>query len=526
MADAALIMSVTFAMGYIASLIRLPPLIGFLSAGFVLNAFGHEEVPIIDTIGGLGVTLLLFGIGLKLDLRSLLGREVWLTSSVHMLASVVAGAAFLWAVSLTGLALLTNVSLGKLALLGLALAFSSTVFVVKMLEERGEADAFYGRIAIGILIMQDIVAVAFLTATSGHLPSIWAISVILLWPASKVIRKLWTRIGHGEMQALFGIVMALVPGYLFFSIVGLKGDLGALIMSILLASHKNSSELARSLFHFKELLLIGFFVSIGLAGGLPNVADVLIAGLLLLLLPVRAAGYAFLLRLAKVRQRTAWLTAFGLMQYSEFGLIVVAVGVDAGLIDAEWLIVVSVAVAFSFIISAIVNAKARTLIEHLAARAPEQDPMSLHPEDRPADITGAEALIVGMGRIGQSAYQRFDEDHEIVPVGVDSDGARAKQLTARGMRTVEADASDAEFWQRLIGRDQVRVVILAMPRHGANLSVVKSLRAAGFTGTISAVARFDDEAEQTKKYGADASFNVYGAAGMELADDVMRREHS
>lgn len=241
MADAALIMSVTFAMGYIASLIRLPPLIGFLSAGFVLNAFGHEEVPIIDTIGGLGVTLLLFGIGLKLDLRSLLGREVWLTSSVHMLASVVAGAAFLWAVSLTGLALLTNVSLGKLALLGLALAFSSTVFVVKMLEERGEADAFYGRIAIGILIMQDIVAVAFLTATSGHLPSIWAISVILLWPASKVIRKLWTRIGHGEMQALFGIVMALVPGYLFFSIVGLKGDLGALIMGILLASHKNSS---------------------------------------------------------------------------------------------------------------------------------------------------------------------------------------------------------------------------------------------------------------------------------------------
>ncbi|PRC52674.1 potassium transporter Kef, partial [Mycobacterium sp. ITM-2017-0098] len=85
--------------------------------------------------------------------------------------------------------------------------------------ERGESHALYGRIAIGILVMQDIIAVVFLTATSGHLPSPWALAPVLLWPLTRILRMIWSRLGHGEMQSLFGIVMALVPGYALFSSV-------------------------------------------------------------------------------------------------------------------------------------------------------------------------------------------------------------------------------------------------------------------------------------------------------------------
>ena len=92
-----------------------------------------------------------------------------------------------------------------------AMSFSSTVIVVKVLEERGESHALYGRVAIGILVMQDIIAVVFLTATRGHLPSPWALALVGLWPLTRVLREIWTRLGHVEMQSLLGIVMALDP---------------------------------------------------------------------------------------------------------------------------------------------------------------------------------------------------------------------------------------------------------------------------------------------------------------------------
>ncbi|WP_168582551.1 cation:proton antiporter family protein [Gephyromycinifex aptenodytis] len=521
MQTAAVILSVTFALGYLASRLRLPPLVGFLAAGFVLNALGLQQVPVVDVLADLGVTLLLFGIGLKLDIRSLLGKEVWLTATLHMFASVAIAMGLLAALSWTGIALLAGTSAGTWAVLGLALSFSSTVFVVKVLQERGQSHSFYGRLAIGILVIQDIVAVVFLTGSSGTLPSPWAFALVLLWPGARLFRRVWGRLGHGEMQSLFGILMALVPGYLLFDLVGLKGDLGALVVGLLLASHPSSSELSRALFHFKELLLVGFFVSIGLAGGLPSGEDVRLALALLLLLPIKAALYAVLLWLMRVRHRTSLLTAFSLMQFSEFALIVVAVGAGAGLVEQRWLLVVSVALSLSFVASAVVNALGQRFIERLAARAPRQDPARLHPEDRPADISGAEVIVLGMGRVGRSAYDRLVGEYGMKVTGVDTDSTRVERLSEEGRCVVEGDASDAEFWNRLIGRDTVRFAVVAMPRHGANLSAVRALREGGFTGPIAAVARYNDEVAQALTDGADAAFNVYTGAGLELADQVM-----
>ena len=524
METAAVVLSVTFTFGYLARLIRLPPLVGFLAAGFALNALGYVQVPLVDTISQLGVTLLLFGIGLKLRVRSLLRPEVWLTSALHLAVSTGVGAALMMTRGALGLGLAARLDWGAAALIGFALAFSSTVFVVKLLEQRGQANAFYGRVSVGILIIQDIAAVAFLTASYGEPPSPWAFALVLLWPASRVFRMLWSRVGHGELQSLFGIVMALVPGYALFSAVGIKGDLGALVVGMLLATHPAASELARSLFHLKELLLVGFFVSIGIAGGLPDVEQIALGVAMLVLLPVQAMLYAVLLWAQRLRHRTTWLTGFALMQFSEFGLIVVATGAAVGIVADDWLLVLSVAVSLSFVVAAVINALGLRLIERLAARAPRQDPTRLHPEDRPPDADDAEVLVLGMGRVGQSAYNRLETSYGMRVVGVDNDSARARRLRATGLRVVEGDASDMEFWHRLVHRDQVRMAILAMPRHGANISAVEGLRDSGFTGAIAAVARYEDEVTQAKNDGADAAFNVYVGAGYELADQVIRVE--
>lgn len=515
----AIYLVITFGLGGLAMAVRLPPLVGFLAAGFVINALDVGVVPELDVAADLGVTLLLFAIGLKLDVRILLRREVWLTTSAHMVVSVVLGSIALWLAAVAGAAMLAGQSTQTIALLAFALSFSSTVFVVKVLEERGESHALYGRVAIGILVMQDIIAVVFLTATSGHLPSPWALTLVGLWPLSRLLRKIWTRLGHGEMQSLFGIVMALVPGYALFTALGLKGDLGALIMGVLLASHPASSELARSLFHIKELLLVGFFVSIGLTG-LPDLPSIGIALLMVLLLPFKAAWYVLLLSRLKLRYRTALLAGLSLMNYSEFGLIVVSVGVSAGMLAQVWLVEISIAVALSFVVSALFNRRGHLMVEKIAARLPAQDELNLNPEERHGDAGDAEVVVIGMGRVGFAAYQRLTDHYRLRVVGVDYDGPRIQRLAAEGLRVIEGDATDLYFWNQLRRSDSVRIAVLAMPRHGANVTALECLRESGFSGKVAAVARYDDEVQWAKEHGVGIAFNVYAGAGLELADQV------
>ncbi|BBX16259.1 potassium transporter Kef [Mycolicibacterium duvalii] len=515
----AIYLVVTFGLGGVALALRLPPLVGFLAAGFVLNAINVEEMPQLDVLADLGVTLLLFAIGLKLDVRFLLRREVWLTTSAHLVLSVVLGGCVLWLAAVAGLSMLSGQSVQTIALLAFALSFSSTVFVVKLLEERGESNSLYGRIAIGILVMQDIVAVAFLTATSGHLPSPWALALVGLWPLTRAVRRIWDRLGHGEMQSLFGIVMALVPGYALFTAVGLKGDLGALIVGVLLASHPASAELSRSLFHIKELLLVGFFVSIGLTG-LPDLPTLTVAVVMVLLLPLKAVGYVVLLSLMRLRYRTAILAGLSLMNYSEFGLIVVSVGVSVGLLAEAWLVEMSIAVALSFVAAALVNGRGHLMVEKIAARLPAQDESTLQPEERPVDAGDAEVVVIGMGRVGSAAYQRLTGHYGLRVVGVDYDGALIARHADNGLRVVEGDATDLDFWNRLRHSESVRMAVLAMPRHGANVRALDCLRESGFSGTVASVARYDDEVQWAKDNGVDIAFNVYAGAGLELADQV------
>lgn len=510
---------ITFGLGGLAMAVRLPPLVGFLAAGFVINAFGLEHVPQLETMADLGVTLLLFAIGLKLDVRILLRREVWLTTSAHMVINVVLGTIAMWLFALVGVSMLARQSVETIALLAFALSFSSTVFVVKVLEERGESHALYGRVAVGILVMQDIIAVVFLTATSGALPSIWALTLVGLWPLTRILRKIWTGLGHGEMQSLFGIVMAFVPGYALFSALGLKGDLGALVIGVLLASHPAASELSRSLFHIKELLLVGFFVSIGLTG-LPDLPSIGIALLMLLFLPFKAVWYFVLFTLMKLRHRTALLAGLSLMNYSEFGLIVVAVGVSSGTLAPSWLVEMSIAVALSFVVSALVNGRGHLMVEKIAARLPVQDERKLHPEERPADAGDAEVVVIGMGRVGFAAYQRLTGHYALRVVGVDYDGPRIERLAAEGLRVIEGDATDLDFWNQLRRSESVRIAVLAMPRHGANVTALACLRESGFSGRVAAVARYEDAVQWAREHGVDIAFNVYAGAGLELADQV------
>ncbi|MBO1752059.1 cation:proton antiporter [Actinotalea sp. BY-33] len=503
--------------GLLASAIRLPPLVGYLAAGFALGALDSPAPAGLEQIAEIGVVLLLFTIGLKFDARTLLRREIWLTASVHMALSTAVGLGFLGLLVVIGVPLVAGESFGALALVGFALSFSSTVFVVKVLEDRSDATSLYGRIAVGLLVLQDVAAVAFMAAAGGHVPSPWALLLVLVIPAAWPLHRIWDRIGHGELQALFGVTVAVALGWGVFEAFGVNGELRALVMGALLAKHPSSSELYRSLMTFKDLMLVAFFLEIGLHGR-PGLEEARLAVALLAVLPFQVAFYAVLLWVMRLRRRTAFLAGLVLANFSEFGIIVAVVGASAGLLDARWVVVISLAVAISFAVSALLNRRGVELATRMVPLLPHHSTQQLHPDDRLVDVGRADALVIRLGRIGAATYSQLRDRYGLSVLGVEHDAVRVAELGADRFEVLRADATDVEFWDRVERAGQIKVAVLAMPFHNANLIALNRLQAAGFTGTVAAVARYDDDVAELRRHGADAVFHLYGSAGTALAD--------
>ena len=171
---------IAFLCGFAAHRINLPPLVGFLASGFILNAFGAESSLLLAEMADMGVTLLLFTIGLKLRISNLFKREIWAVASLHMLLVTLTAGVFVLFIGLFSLSYFAVVELSTALIIGFSLSFSSTVFAVKTLNEHSADSSRVGQITIGVLIIQDIAAVTFLAASTGKLPSLAALGLIVL----------------------------------------------------------------------------------------------------------------------------------------------------------------------------------------------------------------------------------------------------------------------------------------------------------------------------------------------------------
>ncbi len=503
--------AVAFLLGFGARQIGLPPLVGFLVAGFVLSAFGIVVDDTIERIGDLGVTLLLFTIGLKLKLKNLARPEVWGTASLHAMLTTMLFGASCFALSVVGFSIFAQLDLATSILVGFALSFSSTVFAVKDLEQKGEVSALHGRTAIGILIVQDIFAVVFLTLSTGKLPSPWAfalVGLILLRPA---FDYMMSRVGHGELLALFGMFSALAIGVSAFELVGMKADLGALLIGMLMAHNKRAAEVADALFEFKEIFLVGFFLTIGLKSSL-GLVEVGIGALLLILIPVKAALFFFLLTRFRLRARSSLLTSLSLSNYSEFGLIVAAVGAKVGWISETWLLVIAIALSFSFIAIAPLSAQAHGLYSLIRKHLDRFETKKRHPEEQPVRTGDARIVIFGMGRVGTGAYDHAHANHGDVILGIDSNAEKVAAHKDAGRNVLLGDATDPAFWER-VERGDVRAVLLAMPEHSANLAALEECVLAGTEVYVAALAQHPDQARVLEEAGATIAFNMYREAG-------------
>ncbi len=509
-----LIILAALACGMASRALGLPALIGYLAAGFILHGVELHGGELLSTLSEMGITLLLFTIGLKLQPRELLKPQVWGTTLVHMAVMQLLFMAVLYLLNTLVPSLGLDLTAG--VIIAFALTFSSTVFVIQIMQERGEMASRHAGLAIGILVVQDLIAVLFLAVSTGKVPHPAAVLLLLLWPARGLILRLLARSGHGELFTLFGLALALV-GAQMFDLVGVKGDLGALIIGGLLAGHQKAKELSRNLLQFKDLFLVGFFLTIGLAGW-PEPKIIAIAVLLGVLALLKPLLYFPLLTLFHTAPRTALLSSAALTNFSEFGLIVVAVSATAGWLDPQWTGALSLAVAVSFVIASPLNASAHKLYRrwHGALRRFES---RQYRADKP-NTREISVIVLGMGNIGTGAYDAMAEQRGQCVLGVDDNDRKLAKHREQNRRVVAADASDPDFWHQ-IELQNIKLIMLALTNHSENLLVSQLLSELGYKGPIAAVVRFSEEAEELEKRGI-STFNLYAQAGAGFASHAAK----
>lgn len=507
-----LFITVAFVLGYIFLRFGLPPLLGYLAGGFLLSAFNYSSSPALDQLAHVGVIFLLFTLGLKIRLKNFLQPEVAVSGLLQIAISVVVLSGFFFVIGISA-----GFSMSQTILLAILLGVASTVVAAKGLEDKGELDSYHGRLAIGILVMEDIILIGILAFTGLKAPSPWALTLLLLPLLKPVAVWLLRSIKDAELLMLYGIFMALVGSFLFDAL-HLSAELGAFCFGVLHAGEEKSDEMTEKLWGLREAFLIGFFLKIGLTGT-PVWQDLFYASALVLFLPFRAGVFFTILAGFRLRARTAFLTATSLASFSEFALITGAVAISAGLLPESLLITLATTVALSFLVGAPVNKKANAIYHRLQHFLERFERKKARSDAEPSSIGIANFIVLGMGRTGTAAYDYLSKSGKKV-VGFDTDPGVLEKHRAQKRRILYGDASSTTLWENL-DIDELQGVVVAIREEAAKLNIIETLRKRGFVGAVSAVTESEAQSAILKAAGVNTLFNPLVQAGTELAERVV-----
>jgi predicted Kef-type K+ transport protein len=480
-----------FLLGLILSRLHIPPLVGYLLAGLGLSFTSYEPGFMLHEIAHLGVIFLLFTVGLHISLKNILQKEVLGPGLIHLMIS---SAIFV------PVSLYFGLNAEAAVVVAVTLGFSSTVLAAKGLENRNELGSYYGRLSIGILILQDLVAIGIIAYAGGGMPDPWAVILFALPLIRPFLSRLLHIVQRDELLLLMSLSLA-VGGSALFEWVNLSGELGALVMGMLFVNDDKGDQLEKKIWGIKEAFLVEFFLEIGL-GGLPDLQGYYLIGTMLLLLPLKAILFFVLFIAFKLRARTSFLSTITLTAYSEFTLIAGAVAASAGIISQELIVILGMLTAISYIINAILVRNEDLIWQKINSflRSLERDVK--HPDHQPVSLGAAKYLVIGLGQTGKAALNHF-KSLNVPAVGIDINPDRVKEMMDEGYRVLYADAQDAFFWEEL---DMVKLQAILIAMSGeihTKEYIIKQLRKKNFTGPIRVLTQNEREDELVMSAGAE-----------------------
>jgi Kef-type K+ transport system membrane component KefB/Trk K+ transport system NAD-binding subunit len=494
--------------GAVAVRLRQPLVLGFIAIGVLVGPAGLNYIAATDQIhlfGEMGLALLLFVVGLKLDLHLLrtLGPIALAAGACQIVVTAVLG---------LGLALLLGFPLPAALLIAVALTFSSTIIIVKLLSDKHETESLHGRLALGVLLVQDLVAIlvmlgitslgtdsshppllqvlTFLGKAGGLLLGVWAVTIYGLPRVLALLSR------STELLVLVGIAWALTLGHLG-DLLGLGLELGAFLAGLSLASTPYREILGAKLVSLRDFLLLFFFVELGTRLELTGLAPQLPTAVALIVFVMAIKPLVVLVALSVLgyRKRTSFLTGLTLAQMSEFSLIVLAMGAAAGLVRPETVGMVTLVGLVTIGLSSALIEQATPLYERLTPALRGLDRLRPHREDGRAVATdeAVEVVLFGLGSYGTQVADTLRARGRRV-LGVDFDPQAVAAWEVRGWPAILGDAEDPDFAAAL-PLFTAAWVVSAIRDPQINRALLHGIRQAGYTGSVALAARDRQEGE-------------------------------
>jgi len=539
------ILALAAVVGFVGLFLRQPMIVSFIAVGVLAGPSGLAIVRSpehIELLAELGVAVLLFLVGLKLDIKLIrtLGAVSLATGLGQVFFTSVIG-------FFIGLAL--GLSAVNSIYVAIALTFSSTIIIIKLLSDKKEVDSLHGRIAVGFLIVQDLVVVLAMMALSAlgistqtnSVGSGWIqIGVVLLYGATLIVlvglfvrylaTSLVSRIAHSpELLIVFAMGWAALLAALGDHF-GFSKELGGLLAGVSLASTPFREAIVARLASLRDFLLLFFFIGLGAKLDLSSLGAqifpafvlsvfVLIGNPLIVLTIMGYMGY---------RKRTSFLAGLTVAQISEFSLIFMAMGVSLGHVGAESLGLVTLVGLITIALSVYMMTYSQTLYRWLApflgifergvAIREEADDKSTM-EKKNYDV-----ILFGLGRYGSAiAHQLRKDNFRLLAVDFNPDEVRRWRET--GYDVVYGDACDQEFTASL-PLSAAKWVVSALPQHDLGLThedprlvLIDGLKRQKFVGRIAVSTHQPNEVKVLQVKGADLVFLPF----YDAADRVVAR---
>ncbi len=524
--------------GILVIRLKQPLIVGFIAVGILLGPSFFALVETndqIDLLAKLGITLLLFIVGLKLDLHIIqtMGLVALATGIGQVLFTSIFG--YLIALSL-------NFNQLESIYIAVSLTFSSTIIIVKLLSDKREVDSLHGRIAVGFLIVQDImviIAMISLNAISGAEVSgtigsnviqiaihailfLFAIGLLMRFVLSPLLEFLAQ---SRELLLIFSIAWAVSLGALGHQF-GFSKEVGAFVAGVSLASTPFRDVIGTKLVGLRDFLLLFFFVDLGAALNFTLIDEhilsatifsifVLIGNPIIVMSIMGFLGY---------RKRTGFLAGLTVAQISEFSLILAALGVSLGhigegvlgLITLVGLVTISASTYMILYSQKIYDAisKKLNIFERSVPIKELSDSVS-------CDAKKIDLIIFGLGRFGKTMAKKFKNSGYSV-LGIDFDPERVRLANQAGIHAIYGDAEDSEIFD-ILPIDSARWVVSAVHEESVTESLSQHLQIIKFMGCAAFSIRDDAKASESIQTKGIV-FNPYQYAAEHAAELLMTQK--
>lgn len=529
---------------YVLHFLKQPSIIAYIITGLLIGPFALYQLHHGEVLKGLaevGITLLLFMVGLDLDISQL--KRIGKAAVLAGLGQVIFTAGIGY-----GIATLLGLATVPAIYVALALTFSSTIIVVKLLSEKKDMQSLYGKLAVGIFLVQDIAAILILILLAGITGNdslgnlgnnLWQSIVLTLAKAFMVgvvvialSRTVFPRLINSllksdEILLLFSLAWALGLAAFFTSPwIGFNAAIGGFVAGLALANTGAHYQISGRIKPIRDFFIIIFFIVLGSQLVVSNITAAIWPAIILALFVLigNPIIVTIILSLMGYKIRTSFMTGVTVAQISEFSLILMALGLAAGHVSETEVTIVTLVGITTIAISSYGILYSNKLYSWLMALTlgwlESKSPRFGRDQEQLGDIVlNKHIVLIGAHRLGSHIVSRFKKHKDVQLIIIDFNPDVVSHYRAQGVNAVCGDISDP-YIQEVASIKNARLVIATIPDYHDTRALVESVMQLKHKPKLIVAANDEDEALDLYKAGADYVLLPHFVGGVHLTDII------